>query len=92
MNPATNTSSEGRESFGSTMGFLLAAVGSAVGLGNMWRFSATASSSGGAAFVFLYILLTLIVGIPLLMAELSIGRKMRLSPISAMVFRKVMSI
>ncbi len=66
------------------MGFLLAAVGSAVGLGNMWRFSATASQSGGAAFVVLYLLLTLIVGIPLLMAELSIGRKMRLSPISAL--------
>ena len=79
-----NSTSSDRESFGSSFGFLLAAVGSAVGLGNMWRFSATASQSGGAAFVFLYILLTFSVGVPLLMAELSIGRKMRLSPVSAL--------
>lgn len=66
------------------MGFLLAAVGSAVGLGNMWRFSATTASSGGAAFVVLYVGLTFFIGIPLLMSELAIGRRMKLSPIGAL--------
>ena len=50
----------------------------------MWRFSATASGSGGAAFVVLYVLLTFAIGIPLLMSELAIGRKTGLSPISAL--------
>jgi neurotransmitter:Na+ symporter, NSS family len=86
MAASTQQSGE-RGSWGSEMGFLLAAVGSAVGLGNMWRFSATASSSGGAAFVVLYIALTFIVGIPLLMSELAIGRRSKLSPVGAL--RKV---
>lgn len=73
-----------REAFGTRVGFILAAVGGAVGLGNMWRFSATAAHSGGAAFVLLYLGLTLVVGIPLLLAELTIGRRMRLSPIGAL--------
>lgn len=72
-----------REVFGSRMGFILAAVGSAVGLGNMWRFSYTASEGGGAAFVFLYILLTLFVGIPIMLAEFAVGRNARLSPVGA---------
>lgn len=79
----SSTSSD-RGAWGSELGFLMAAVGSAVGLGNMWRFSSTASSSGGAAFVLLYVVLTFVVGIPLLMAELSIGRRMKLSPIGAL--------
>lgn len=73
-----------RGTWGSEFGFIIAAVGSAVGLGNMWRFSATTASSGGGAFVLLYIGLTLLVGIPLLMAELAIGRRMKLSPIGAL--------
>lgn len=73
-----------REAFGTKAGFILAAVGSAVGLGNMWRFSYQASEGGGAAFVLLYILMTLFLGIPLLLAELSIGRRGKLSPIGAL--------
>ena len=73
-----------RELFGTRMGFILAAVGSAVGLGNMWRFPYVASESGGAAFVLLYIVLTLIIGIPLMMCEFSVGRSSRLSPIGAL--------
>jgi neurotransmitter:Na+ symporter, NSS family len=79
----TESSGE-RGAWGSEFGFILAAVGSAVGLGNMWRFSATASKSGGGAFVVLYIALTFLVGIPLLMSELAIGRRTGLSPVGAL--------
>ena len=57
-----------REQWGTRLGFLLAAVGSAVGLGNMWRFSYLAAENGGAAFVLLYIASTLLVGLPVLLA------------------------
>jgi NSS family neurotransmitter:Na+ symporter len=73
-----------RERFNTRLGFILAAVGSAVGLGNMWRFPYVAAEGGGAAFVFLYILLTLAVGIPLMLSEFSVGRASRLSPIGAL--------
>lgn len=73
-----------REVFGTRLGFILAAVGSAVGLGNMWRFSYAASEGGGAAFVLLYIALTLLAGIPVMLAEMAVGRRGRLSPIGAL--------
>ena len=73
-----------RELFNTRVGFILAAVGSAVGLGNMWRFPYVAAEGGGAAFVFLYILLTLTIGIPLMLSEFSIGRGSGLSPIGAL--------
>ncbi|MGD2121191.1 MAG: sodium-dependent transporter [Gemmatimonadota bacterium] len=73
-----------RERFNTRLGFILAAVGSAVGLGNMWRFPYVAAEGGGAAFVFLYIILTLAVGIPLMLSEFSVGRGARLSPIGAL--------
>ncbi|MFH1764037.1 MAG: sodium-dependent transporter [Gemmatimonadota bacterium] len=76
-----------RELFKTRAGFILAAVGSAVGLGNMWRFPYVAAEGGGAAFVFLYIILTLAIGIPLMLSEFSIGRGAKLSPIGAL--RKV---
>lgn len=72
-----------REVFGTRLGFVLAAVGSAVGLGNMWRFPYRASEGGGAAFVLLYLGLTLVIGLPLMLSEFSIGRRSRLSPIGA---------
>ena len=73
-----------RELFNTRAGFILAAVGSAVGLGNMWRFPYVAAEGGGAAFVFLYILLTLSIGIPLMLSEFSVGRGAGLSPIGAL--------
>ena len=73
-----------REHWSSRTGFVLAAVGSAVGLGNMWRFSYLAAENGGAAFVILYLLVTLAVGIPVLLAELVIGRGSQQSPIRAL--------
>ncbi|MFC1574542.1 hypothetical protein ACFL3Z_00490 [Gemmatimonadota bacterium] len=63
-----------REFFKTRAGFILAAVGSAVGLGNMWRFPYVAAEGGGAAFVVLYIFLTLSIGIPLMLSEFSVGR------------------
>ncbi|CAN5890503.1 sodium-dependent transporter [soil metagenome] len=73
-----------RELWGTRIGFIMAAVGSAIGLGNMWRFSYTTAENGGAGFVALYILLTLLVGIPVMIAEFGIGRSTRLSPIGAL--------
>ncbi|MCB9709089.1 MAG: sodium-dependent transporter [Myxococcales bacterium] len=74
-----------REGWGSRLGFLLAAVGSAVGLGNMWRFPYRTSEGGGAAFVLLYIVMTLMIGLPLITAEFVIGRRSKQSPIGAIV-------
>jgi len=64
---------------------VLAAVGSAVGLGNMWRFPYLTAEHGGAAFVILYVGVTLAVGLPVLLAELAIGRGAQQSPVRALV-------
>jgi NSS family neurotransmitter:Na+ symporter len=74
-----------REQWTSRHGFVLAAIGSAVGLGNMWRFSYLAAENGGAAFVILYLLTTLVVGLPVLLAELVLGRGSQKSPMQALV-------
>jgi NSS family neurotransmitter:Na+ symporter len=75
-----------RERWSSQLGFTLAAVGSAVGLGNMWRFSYMTAENGGAAFVVLYVAMTLLVGLPVMLAELTVGRSSRRSPIQALVY------
>ncbi len=74
-----------REKWSGGIGFTLAAVGSAVGLGNMWRFSYMAAENGGAAFVILYVLLTLLVGLPVMLAELTLGRGAGRSPVQALI-------
>lgn len=68
-------SSSKRGSWGNSFTFILAAVGSAVGLGNAWRFPGLASKYGGGTFLLIYFILMLIMGVPLLMMEISIGRK-----------------
>jgi NSS family neurotransmitter:Na+ symporter len=73
-----------RERFTSRTGFVLAAVGSAVGLGNMWRFSYLAAENGGAAFVLLYLAMTALIALPILLAEFAIGRGAAKSPIAAL--------
>ena len=73
-----------RGAWGSDTGFILAAVGGAVGLGNLWAFAYSASQGGGAAFVVLYFIFVLFIGIPVLTAELVIGRKTKRSPIAAL--------
>ncbi len=60
--------------FGSKIGLIAATVGSAVGLGNIWRFPAETQSNGGAAFLIIYILCMLVLGIPVMIAEFSLGR------------------
>lgn len=80
----TARSTGSREHFASRAGFVLAAIGSAVGLGNMWRFSYLAAENGGAAFVLLYVATTTLVGLPVLLAELVIGRRAQRSPIAAL--------
>ncbi|MFC4386466.1 sodium-dependent transporter [Gracilibacillus marinus] len=64
-----------RENWASRLGFMLAAMGSAVGLGNIWRFSYVAGESGGGAFLIIYLLSVFVIGVPLLLVEVSIGRK-----------------
>lgn len=69
-----------KNQWSSRWGFLFAAIGFAVGLGNIWRFPYIAGVNGGSAFIFVYLLCVLCIGLPLLIAELSIGRKGRGSP------------
>jgi len=63
-----------REQWGSKLGFVLAAVGSAVGLGNLWGFAYRSSQGGGAAFVLLYVLVVMVVCLPIFVAEFALGR------------------
>ncbi|MEM6586327.1 MAG: sodium-dependent transporter, partial [Pseudomonadota bacterium] len=67
-------SGSGHENWSSRSAFILAAVGSAVGLGNMWRFPAEAGENGGGAFVLFYIFCVLLIGLPVLLSEVLIGR------------------
>ncbi|MCK5270020.1 MAG: sodium-dependent transporter [Sedimentisphaerales bacterium] len=64
---------ETRENWGSRTGFILAAIGSAVGLGNVWRFPHEAYSNGGSAFLIPYIIAMIVIGIPMLIMEFSLG-------------------
>lgn len=64
-----------RGTWGSNLGFLMAAIGSAVGLGNIWGFPYKMGKSGGFAFLLIYVLLAIFVGFIILMAELAMGRK-----------------
>ncbi len=81
------TATAGRGHWGSSLGFVLAAAGSAIGLGNIWGFPYMAAQSGGAAFVLVYLLCVAIVGIPVMFAELSIGRASQRNPVGA--FRRL---
>ena len=74
-----------KERWGSGLGFVLAAAGSAVGLGNLWGFAYRASQGGGGAFVLLYVVIVLFVCLPLLIAEMSLGRSTGKSPLLAPV-------
>lgn len=76
-----------RDVFVSRLGILAATLGSAVGLGNIWKFPALTGEHGGACFLLVYILSTLFVGLPVMIAELAIGRSARANAVSA--FRKV---
>ncbi len=64
-----------RESFGSKFGVIAAAAGSAIGLGNIWRFPYVAGENGGAAFIILYLAFVIAIGIPVMLSEFTIGRR-----------------
>ena len=68
-----------RASFGSKIGAILAAAGSAVGLGNIWRFPYEAGNHGGAAFILLYLACVFIMGMPIMIAEFTVGRRAKAS-------------
>ena len=68
-----------RVSFGSKLGAILAAAGSAVGLGNIWRFPYEAGNHGGAAFILIYLGCIFIFGLPIMVAEFTIGRRAKAS-------------
>lgn len=72
-----------RSSFTNRLGFVLAAAGSAVGLGNLWRFPYLAAKYGGGIFLLIYVILAVTFGFALMVTEISLGRKTRLSAIGA---------
>ena len=72
-----------REQWSSQSGFILATIGSAVGLGNIWRFSYVAGENGGGAFLVLYLIYVLVIGLPLVIAELALGRRVQGDAIAA---------
>lgn len=63
-----------REQWGSQVGFLLASAGSAIGLGNIWRFPYITGKNGGAAFLVIYVILAFTIGASIMLAEFVIGR------------------
>lgn len=73
-----------RESWGSRFAFIMAAAGFAIGLGNMWRFPYLVGTQGGGAFVLIYLIICLLIGIPLFTMEITLGRKSQSSPVVGM--------
>jgi NSS family neurotransmitter:Na+ symporter len=75
--------SQKRENWGSRFGFIMAAAGSAVGLGNIWRFPYTAGANGGSAFILIYLFFTFVIGLSVMTAEFAVGRKTGLAAVGA---------
>ena len=74
---------ENRESWGSKLGFIMAAAGSAVGLGNIWKFPYTAGNNGGGAFVLIYLIFVAIIGFSVMLTEFAVGRRKNLAAVGA---------
>ncbi|MDE6028441.1 MAG: sodium-dependent transporter, partial [Muribaculaceae bacterium] len=74
-----------KATFSSKIGLIAATVGSAVGLGNVWRFPAETQTNGGAAFLFVYILCLLLLGVPVMLAEFSLGRGSKSDAVGAFI-------
>ena len=72
-----------RGSFSNKLGFILAAAGSAVGLGNIWGFPYEVGEGGGAAFVLIYLIFCFILCFPVMVTEIAIGRKTQKNPVGA---------
>ena len=71
-----------RETFGSRMGMLLAMAGSAIGLGNIWRFPYMMGKNGGAAFILIYVIMLVVLCLPVMVSEYLIGRRGASNPFS----------
>ncbi len=82
-NLLASASSTDRGSWNSKLGFILAAAGSAVGLGNIWGFPTQVADNGGAAFLIIYLLTSFLIGFPVMVAEITIGRKTGKNPVGA---------
>ena len=81
--PVTPSQEAGSAYWSSRLAFILAATGSAVGLGNIWSFPYKAGEGGGGAFVLVYLACVMIVGVPIMMSEILLGRQSRANPITA---------
>ena len=77
-------SSSNRDSFHSRIGFILAAAGAAIGLGNIWGFPTQAANNGGGAFLVVYLIVTFLLALPALYAEIYIGNQAQSNPVSAL--------
>ena len=78
--------------WGSRFGFILAASGSAIGLGNIWKFPYIVGENGGGAFVLIYLICIFIIGTPIMLAEFTLGRKTNLNPVGAFNYLKPNSV
>ena len=76
-------SEQGNDSFGSKIGAIMVAAGSAIGLGSIWRFPYIAGENGGGAFVLLYFICIVLLGIPVMLSEFAIGTYTRKGPVKA---------
>lgn len=74
---------ESRGQWSGRLGFILAATGSAIGLGNLWKFPYITHENNGGAFVLVYIAMVLLVGVPIMISEILVGRRTQLSPVGA---------
>ncbi len=72
-----------REHWTNRLGFILAAAGSAVGLGNIWRFPFVAGMNGGAAFIIIYLITIILIGYPMMITEMALGKKTQKNPVGA---------
>lgn len=78
-----DTKTTHRGNWNSKLGFILAAAGSAVGLGNIWRFPTEVASNGGGAFLLIYLICCFLIGFPVMVAEITMGRKTNRNPVGA---------
>jgi NSS family neurotransmitter:Na+ symporter len=89
MSDKSGSSEPKREGFTTTLGVLAATLGSAIGLGNIWKFPSLTGQNGGAAFVFVYMICVALIGLPVMISEFIIGRKAGANNVGA--FRKLES-
>ncbi len=80
----SQTSPKARDGFTSKFGVLAATLGSAVGLGNIWKFPYLTGENGGAGFLLVYVIATLLVGLPVMISEIMLGRKSKTDAVTTL--------